>query len=71
MEPITKTEIDPMELRTTKTEIELFVDWVECWVTLPVSAFSHAALEGIFSMTRDRIKDIKARPNQSLNIRGD
>lgn len=36
--------------------LRFFVDWVDSIVSNPVSSYSTAALDGLFGLTRDRIK---------------
>jgi hypothetical protein len=40
-----------------------FVGWVESWVSNPVGSYSVAALDGLFSMTRDRIAVLESLKN--------
>lgn len=40
------------------------VDFVDSWVSNPVSAYSIAALDGLFSMTRERIAALRQEKSQ-------
>jgi hypothetical protein len=42
-------------LRAENERLREFVDWVDSWVSNPVSGYSVSALDGLFGMTRDRI----------------
>ena len=54
-----QTGTDTSWLSNAADEIDrlrFFVDWVDSIVSNPVSSYSTAALDGLFGMTRDRIK---------------
>lgn len=42
-------------LESENTRLRELVAWVDSWVSNPVGAYSVAALDGLFGMTRDKI----------------
>jgi hypothetical protein len=47
------------------------IDWISTWVSQPIGAFSTAALDGLFSMARDRISSLDPGPMDQDQITND
>lgn len=55
-EAMVRHMLEGLPLRMKETDsLRAVVDFVDSWVSNPVSAYSHDALQGLFSATRDRI----------------
>lgn len=44
--------------RAENERLREFVTWVDTWVSNPVGSYSVAALDGLFSVARDRIAEL-------------
>src|ERR1700682_2003353 len=51
-------------------QLREFVNWVDSWVSNPVGAYSVAALDGLFGMTRDKIATLTPAQSQASETKG-
>ncbi len=66
--PLTENEVryQNAALADENARLWAFAMWVDSWVSNPVGAYSVAALDGLFSMTRDRLAVIADSDGENM-----
>ena len=54
-EPFAETLARAAIAATGVEQLQDFADWVDCWVSNPVTSYSVYAIEGLFGMTREKL----------------